>query len=85
MDALHSFEIIRPRTVEEALAARQAHPESRMIGGGTDLLVNIRRRIETPPVLIDTNDLADLKSIEVSGKRPRHRRVGAPLRGRRTS
>ena len=66
MDALHSFEIIRPRTVEEALAARQAHPESRMIGGGTDLLVNIRRRIETPPVLIDTNDLADLKSIEVS-------------------
>ena len=66
MDALHSFEVIRPRTVEEALAARQAHPESRMIGGGTDLLVNMRRRIETPPVLIDTNDLADLKSIEVS-------------------
>ena len=66
MDALHGFEVIRPATVEEALAARQAHPESRMIGGGTDILVNIRRGIETPPVLIDTNDLADLKSIEVS-------------------
>ena len=64
MDALHGFEVIRPRTVEEALAARKAHPESRMIGGGTDLLVNIRRRIETPPVLIDTNDLTDLKTIE---------------------
>lgn len=66
MDALHDFEVVRPATVEEALAARRAHPESRMIGGGTDLLVNIRRQIETPPVLIDTNDLADLKSIEVS-------------------
>ena len=29
MDALHGFEVIRPATVEEALAARQAHPESR--------------------------------------------------------
>ena len=64
MDALHGFEVIRPATVEEALAARQAHPESRMIGGGTDILVNIRRGIEMPPVLIDTNDLGDLKSIE---------------------
>ena len=67
MDALHGFDVIRPATVEEALAARQAHPESRMIGGGTDILVNIRRRIETPPVLIDTNGLTDLKIIEVSG------------------
>lgn len=66
MDALHGFEVIRPATVEEALSARQAHPESRMIGGGTDILVNIRRGIETPPVLIDTNDLADLKTIAVS-------------------
>ncbi len=66
MDALHGFDVIRPATVEEALAARQAHPDSRMIGGGTDILVNIRRRIETPPVLIDTNGLTDLKTIEVS-------------------
>jgi len=66
MDALHSFEVIRPKTVDEALAARAAHPDSRMIGGGTDLLVNMRRRIETPAVLIDTNDLSDLKAIEVS-------------------
>lgn len=65
MDALHDFEVIRPKTVDEALAARKAHPDSRMIGGGTDILVNMRRRIETPPVLIDTNDLTDLKSIEV--------------------
>lgn len=66
MDALHSFEVIRPKTVDEALAARKAHPESRMIGGGTDILVNMRRRIETPGVLIDTNDLADLKTIDAS-------------------
>lgn len=66
MDALPSFDVIRPSTVDEALAARKAHPESRMIGGGTDILVNIRRGIERPPVLIDTNDLEDLKTIEAS-------------------
>jgi len=64
MDALHSFEVIRPKTVDEALAARIAHRHSCVIGGGTDLLVNIRRRIETPSVLIDTSDLTDLKIID---------------------
>ncbi len=67
MDALHEFELIRPRSVAEALAARKAHPASRLIGGGTDILVNIRRGIEKPPVLIETNNIAELKTIAASG------------------
>jgi 4-hydroxybenzoyl-CoA reductase subunit beta len=63
MDALHEFDVIRPRTVAEMLAARRAHPASRLIGGGTDILVNIRRGIEKPPVLIETNDVAELHGI----------------------
>lgn len=68
MDALHDFKVIHPASIDDVIAARREHPESRMIGGGTDLLVNIRRGIETPPVLIDTNGLEELKAIEVSAE-----------------
>jgi 4-hydroxybenzoyl-CoA reductase subunit beta len=63
MDALPSFDLIRPRTLAELMAARAAHPESRMLGGGTDLMVNIRRGIVAPPVLIEINDVSELREI----------------------
>ena len=66
MDALHEFDVIRPKSVAEMLAARKAHPQSRLLGGGTDILVNIRRGIEKPPMLIETNEVAELRSISVS-------------------
>lgn len=65
MDALPDFKVIRPATLAEAMAARAAHPESRLLGGGTDLVVNIRRGIESPPALIDMTGVAELNSIEV--------------------
>ena len=50
MDALPEFHVLNPTTLDEALAARAAHPASRPLGGGTDLVVNIRRGIVAPPV-----------------------------------
>jgi 4-hydroxybenzoyl-CoA reductase subunit beta len=50
------------------LAARAAHPGSRLIGGGTDLLVNIRRGIEAPPVLIEMNEVAELRTIRADAQ-----------------
>jgi 4-hydroxybenzoyl-CoA reductase subunit beta len=35
-----------------------------MLGGGTDLLVNIRRGIVAPQVLIEINDVAELRDIK---------------------
>ena len=55
MDALPEFRVLNPATLDEALAARAAHPDSKPLGGGTDLVVNIRRGIVAPPVLIDMN------------------------------
>ena len=63
MDALPEFELLRPTTLGEVLGARAAHPESQLIGGGTDLMVNIRRGIVAPPVLIDTTRVAELRAI----------------------
>jgi len=64
MDALPSFDLVRPRTLAELTAARAAHPASRLLGGGTDLLVNLRRGIVAPPLLIDVNNVVELRGIE---------------------
>jgi 4-hydroxybenzoyl-CoA reductase subunit beta len=68
MDALPSFGLIRPRTLAELMAARAAHPESRMLGGGTDLMVNIRRGIVAPQMLIEINNVAELRGIKADAR-----------------
>src|SRR5712692_12060037 len=65
MDALPQFDLLRPTTLDEVIKARAAHPKSQLIGGGTDLMVNIRRGIVAPPVLIDVNAVAELRAIKV--------------------
>src|SRR6185437_7967059 len=64
MDALPEFRVLNPTTLDEVLAACAAHPGSMPLGGGTDLVVNIRRGIVAPPVLIDMNRVAGLTTIK---------------------
>jgi 4-hydroxybenzoyl-CoA reductase subunit beta len=64
MDALPEFAVVHPRTLEELVAARASNPESRLLGGGTDLVVNIRRGIVAPPVLIDVNRVDELRAVK---------------------
>jgi 4-hydroxybenzoyl-CoA reductase subunit beta len=54
----------RPREVAEAVAARSAHPDSRFIAGGTDLMVNIRHGISRPGRLIDLSGIDELTAVE---------------------
>jgi 4-hydroxybenzoyl-CoA reductase subunit beta len=68
MDALADFELLRPQSVEEALKARAAHPDARLLGGGTDLMVNIRRGIVAPPVLIDMTGVTELRTIKADAR-----------------
>ena len=68
MDALPEFRIVTPRTVEEAIAARTDNPNAMPLGGGTDLVVNIRRGIVAPPVLIDMNRVQELHTIHADEK-----------------
>lgn len=76
MDALPDFEILRPTSVADVLDARRAHPKSRLLGGGTDLVVNIRRGIEAPPTLIDMNGVTELRAIHADA---RFLRIGASV------
>jgi 4-hydroxybenzoyl-CoA reductase subunit beta len=64
MDSLPEFIVVRPRSLKEAIEARGLYPDARFLGGGTDLLVNIRRGIVAPPVLIDINGLGELHEIK---------------------
>jgi 4-hydroxybenzoyl-CoA reductase subunit beta len=66
MDALPDFEVVRPKTLDALIAARAAHPQSSLLGGGTDLIVNIRRGIVAPKALIETNGVKELRGIAVS-------------------
>lgn len=63
MDALPDFDVVTPASLDEALAARARYPDSKPLGGGTDLVVNIRHGIVAPPVLIDMNRIAELRAI----------------------
>jgi 4-hydroxybenzoyl-CoA reductase subunit beta len=68
MDALPELTLLKPKNLAEAVAARAANPTARCLGGGTDLVVNIRRGIETPPLLIDMTGIAELKAIRADAE-----------------
>ena len=50
MDALPEFALVRATTLDDVIRARANHPASSLLGGGTDLVVNIRRGI------VESND-----------------------------
>ncbi len=68
MDALPEFALVRPRTLDELIAARASNPASRLLGGGTDLVVNIRRGIVAPPLLIDVNGVDELRAVKADAR-----------------
>jgi 4-hydroxybenzoyl-CoA reductase subunit beta len=63
VDALPQFEVAQPNSLDEAIKLRSEHPASSPLGGGTDLMVNIRRGIVAPPLLIDMNRISELRAI----------------------
>ena len=67
------------------IKARAAHPGSRLLGGGTDLIVNIRRGIVAPPTLIDVNGVTELRADQGRCARHRDRRLGHAQRARPAS
>jgi 4-hydroxybenzoyl-CoA reductase subunit beta len=68
MDALPEFEILHPKTLDDVIKARAGNPGSSLLGGGTDLVVNIRRGIVAPPTLIDVNHVAELRAIKADAR-----------------
>jgi 4-hydroxybenzoyl-CoA reductase subunit beta len=61
--SLAEFRLVQPGTVNEAIAARLKQPDSRFIAGGTDLIVNMRRGITRPDLLVDLSGIDELTEI----------------------
>jgi 4-hydroxybenzoyl-CoA reductase subunit beta len=50
---MHPFTLHRPTRIDEAVALLAAEPGARLLAGGTDLIPNLRRGLETPTALVD--------------------------------
>jgi 4-hydroxybenzoyl-CoA reductase subunit beta len=61
--SLAEFRLVQPGTVNEAIAARLKQPGGRFIAGGTDLIVNMRRGITRPDLLVDLSGIDELTEI----------------------
>ncbi|HEX5922523.1 MAG TPA: FAD binding domain-containing protein [Baekduia sp.] len=58
--------VLQPRTLDDALAARAAHPDATVVAGGTGVLVDLNRGVE-PVVLIDLSRVAGLRDATREG------------------
>jgi 4-hydroxybenzoyl-CoA reductase subunit beta len=65
---LAEFRIAQPNTVKEAVAACLKHPGNRYVAGGTDLIVNMRRGISGPDLLVDLSGIDELSEIKTDGR-----------------
>lgn len=60
------FKYVAPRTIAEAARAlRDAGPEGMLLAGGTDLLPNMKRRQQTPKVVIGLSAVPALRASRV--------------------
>ena len=68
MNLLPEFRYHRPQSLEEAARLKATLPAARLLGGGTDLLVNLRRGLGAPSDLIDLQSVAELRGIRRDGE-----------------
>ena len=64
MMRLPNFDYYAPQTIEEAAAILAERPqETMLLAGGTDLLPNMKRRQQTPAVVVSLRRIRDFASI----------------------
>ena len=60
---LPKFEYFEPEDLKAAVTILQNEPAAKILAGGTDLLVNMKHRVECPPVLVNIKRIAELDYI----------------------
>jgi carbon-monoxide dehydrogenase medium subunit len=64
---LREVEYARPGTIEEAVALLGGHDGARALAGGQTLVNVMKQRAASPDVLVDLNDLEELRTIRIAG------------------
>jgi 4-hydroxybenzoyl-CoA reductase beta subunit len=60
---LPKFEYLQPGSIAEAASMLQNKPAAKILAGGTDLLVNMKHRVEVPPVVVNIKSISGLNYI----------------------
>ncbi|MFD3248594.1 xanthine dehydrogenase small subunit [Rahnella aquatilis] len=68
----------QPVSVDELAARYLAHPDSRLVAGGTDLALDVTQRYQRLPELISLSHIPELKAITLTGQAI-HIGAAAPL------
>jgi len=67
--SLPSFQLLRPRTLDETMGFLAKYPgDTKIVAGGTDLLPSMKQKLFTPPYLLDLRSVSELSGI-TSGAR----------------
>lgn len=74
MQPLADFDLRRPATIADAVALLATNERAMPLGGGTDLLPNLRRGLHAPALLVDLGALPGFGAIERTAT---HWRIGA--------
>jgi 4-hydroxybenzoyl-CoA reductase beta subunit len=61
---LPKFDYVAPKSIQEASSILLDNPDAKILAGGTDLLVNMKHRVEVPPVLVNIKGIAGLDFLE---------------------
>ena len=66
---LREVEYARPATIDEAVALLAGHDGARALAGGQTLVNVMKQRAASPDVLVDLNELDELRTIRIAGDR----------------
>jgi 4-hydroxybenzoyl-CoA reductase subunit beta len=62
--SLPSFQLLRPKTLDEAVALMAKHDgEAKIVAGGTDLLPSMKQKLFTPAYVLDLRGVGELRGI----------------------
>ncbi|MBI5014703.1 MAG: FAD binding domain-containing protein [Deltaproteobacteria bacterium] len=65
---LPPFSHYQPASIEGAVRALAEHQGAKVLAGGTDLLVNMKHRVELPSALVSLSRIAELKGVRREGE-----------------
>ena len=61
------FSLRQPKDLEGVVKALAEGPGAKLLAGGTDLLVNMKHRVDLPQTLVSVRGVADLRGIRQEG------------------
>ena len=65
MTLMPTFDVAEPTTAGEAVALKTARADSAYLGGGTDLIPNLRRGLGAPGLLVSLARIPEMQRLEI--------------------